>query len=148
MNTILYSFSPLQLTVSYSCHRVPSFFRFHSDNTNIVVDVYLYRYYITTICTKNYTKLFFFSFNLTYSRWTSSVPSCLWSQRIFPSLPGSRLTIFYRDASSAFLQLVNRWWNFTYPRSHAFRYERKNTIPTLVRIELTTPVLEDVQLTY
>ena len=61
MNTILYSFSPLQLTVSYSCHRVPSFFRFHSDNTNIVVDVYLYRYYITTICTKNYTKLFFFS---------------------------------------------------------------------------------------
>ena len=38
--------------------------------------------------------LFFFFFNLTYSRWTSSLPSCLWSQRIFPSLPGSRLTIF------------------------------------------------------
>ena len=37
---------------------------------------------------------FFFFFNLTYSRWTSSLPSCLWSQRIFPSLPGSRLTIF------------------------------------------------------
>ena len=37
---------------------------------------------------------FFFSFfNLTYCRWTSSLPSCLWSQRIFPSLPGSRLTI-------------------------------------------------------
>ena len=33
-------------------------------------------------------------FHLTYSRWTSSLPSCLWSQRIFPSLPGSRLTIF------------------------------------------------------
>ena len=32
-------------------------------------------------------------FHLTYSRWTS-LPSCLWSQRIFPSLPGSRLTIF------------------------------------------------------
>ena len=45
--------------------------------------------------------------NLTYSRWTSSLPSCLWSLRIFPSLPGSRLTIFYRDASSALLQLVN-----------------------------------------
>ena len=45
---------------------------------------------------------------LTYSRWTSSLlPSCLWSQRIFLSLPGSRLTIFYRDASSALLQLVN-----------------------------------------
>ena len=40
-------------------------------------------------------------FNLTYSRRTSSLPSCLWSLRIFPSLPGSRLTIFYRDASSA-----------------------------------------------
>ena len=49
----------------------------------------------------------FLFFNLTYSRWTSSLPSCLWSLRIFPSLPGSRLTIFYRDASSAILQLVN-----------------------------------------
>ena len=39
--------------------------------------------------------LFFsFFFHLTYSRWTSSLPSCLWSQGIFPSLPGSRLTIF------------------------------------------------------
>ena len=37
---------------------------------------------------------FFSFFHLTYSRWTSSLPSCLWSQRIFPSLPGSRLTIF------------------------------------------------------
>ena len=46
--------------------------------------------------------------HLTYSRWTS-LPSCLWSLRIFPSLPGSRLTIFYRDASSALLQLVNQW---------------------------------------
>ena len=37
---------------------------------------------------------FFLFFHLTYSRWTSSLPSCLWSQRIFPSLPGSRLTLF------------------------------------------------------
>ena len=37
---------------------------------------------------------FFSFFHLTYSRWTSSLPSCLWSQRIFPSLPGSRLTFF------------------------------------------------------
>ena len=56
--------------------------------------------------------------------------------------------IFDRDASSALLQLVNQWLNFTYSRSHAFRYERKNTNPTLVRIELTTSVLADVQLTY
>ena len=90
----------------------------------------------------------FFFFHLTYSRWTSSLPSCLWSLKIFPSLPGSRLTIFYRDASSALLQLVNQWLNFTYSRSHAFRYERKNTNPTLARIELTTSVLADVQLTY
>ena len=33
---------------------------------------------------------FFFS-NLTYSRWTSSLPSCLWSLTILPSLPGSHL---------------------------------------------------------
>ena len=55
---------------------------------------------------------------------------------------------FYRDASSALLQLVYQWLNFTYSRSHAFRYERKNTNPTLVRIELTTSVLAEVQLTY
>ena len=36
----------------------------------------------------------------------------------------------------------------TYSRSHAFRYERKNTNSTLVRIELTTSVLADVQLTH
>ena len=90
----------------------------------------------------------FFFFNLTYSRWTSSLPSCLWSQRIFPSLPDSRLTIFYRDASSALLQLVNQWLNFPYSRSNAFRYEGKNTNPTLVRIELTTCALAGVQVTY
>ena len=83
----------------------------------------------------------FLFFNLTYSRWTSSLPSCLWSLRIFPFLPGSRLTFFYRDASSALLQPVKQWLNFTYSRSHAFRYERKNTNPTSVRLELTTSAL-------
>ena len=62
--------------------------------------------------------------------------------------PVHALHFFYRDASSALLQLVNQWLNFTYSRSHAFRYERKNTNPTLVRIELTPSVLADVQLTY
>ena len=62
--------------------------------------------------------------------------------------PVHALRFFYRDASSALLQLVNQWLNFTYSRSHAFRYERKNTNPTLVRIELTTSVLADVQPTY
>ena len=32
--------------------------------------------------------------------------------------------------------------NFTFSRSHAFRYERKNTNTTLVRIELTTSALD------
>ena len=58
------------------------------------------------------TDTFSFIFiRLIYSRWTSSLPSCLWSQRIFPSFPGSRLTIFYRDASSALLQLVTQETN-------------------------------------
>ena len=46
--------------------------------------------------------------------------------------PVHALHFFYRDASSALLQLVNQWLNFTYSRSHAFRYERKNTNPTSV----------------
>ena len=57
-------------------------------------------------------------------------------------------TIFYRDASSALLQLVNQWLNFTYSRSNAFRYERKNTNPTLVRVELATSALAGVQVNY
>ena len=39
--------------------------------------------------------------------------------------PVHALQFFYRDASSALLQLVNQWLNFTYSRSHAFRYEHK-----------------------
>ena len=77
-----------------------------------------------TLLVVNFCFFSFFFFHLTYSRWTSSSPSCLWSLRIFSSLPSSRLTFFYRDASSALLQLVNQWLNFTYSRSHAFRYER------------------------
>ena len=74
--------------------------------------------------TKRELKLHFFFLNLTYSGWISLLPSCLWSLRIFPSLPGSRLTIFKRDASSAILQLVNQWLYFTSSRSHAFHYGR------------------------
>ena len=33
--------------------------------------------------------------------------------------PVHALHFFYRDASSALLQLVNQWLNFTYSRSHA-----------------------------
>ena len=62
--------------------------------------------------------------------------------------PVHALQFFYRDASSALLQLVNQWLNFTYSRSHAFRYEKKNTNFTLVRIELTTSALAGMQVTY
>ena len=74
--------------------------------------------------------IFFFIFfhYLTYSRWTSSLPSCLWLLRTFPFLPGPRHLIFYRDTSPAILQLVNQWLKSTYSRSHAFRYGRKKTI--------------------
>ena len=72
----------------------------------------------TTFRWKDSLFFFFFFFHLTFSRWTSSLPSCLWSQRIFPFLPGSRLTFFNRDASSALLQLVNQWLNLA--RTNSF----------------------------
>ena len=71
---------------------------------------------------------FFFFFNLTDNRWTSSLPSCLWSLRIFPSLPGSRLTTFYRGASSVLLQLVNQWliYLLAFPRFPLRKKEHKS----------------------
>ena len=92
---------------------------------------------------------FFPFFDLTYSRWASSYynPACGHKGSSHLS-PVHALQFFYRDASSALLQLFNQWLNFTYSRSHAFRYERKNTNPTLVGIELTTSALTGVQITY
>ena len=63
---------------------------------------------------RSYCPFLFIYFNLTYSRWTSSLPSCLWS------LPGSRLTIFYRDGSSAILQLLNQWLSSLHTNSACF----------------------------
>ena len=45
---------------------------------------------------------------------TAILPFCLWLRTNFPPLPGSRLMIFYRDARSALLQLVNQWLNLTH----------------------------------
>ena len=62
---------------------------------------------------------FFFFFHLTYSRWTSSLPSCLWSQRIFPFLPGSRLIFFLsRCKFSTFTtrQPMVEFYLLTFPR--------------------------------
>ena len=49
----------------------------------------------------------------------------------------SSRTNLYCGACSALVQLVNQWLNFTYSRCHAFRNGRKNTNPSLTRIELT-----------
>ena len=95
-----------------------------------------------------FTFLYFFFFNLTYSRWTALLLSCLWSLRIFPSLPSSRLTIFLSRCKFSTLATRQPMVESTYSRSHAFRCERKNTNPTLVRIELTTSALAGVQVTY
>ena len=46
--------------------------------------------------------------------------------KIFPSLAGSQLTVFYPDESPAILKLANQWLNFAYSRSHACRYGRTN----------------------
>ena len=72
---------------------------------------------------------FFFFFHLTYSRWTSSLPSCLWSQRIFPSLPGSRLTFFLSRCKFSTLttrQLMVEFYLLTFPRFPSRKKEHKS----------------------
>ena len=71
----------------------------------------------------------FFLFHLTYSRWTSSLPSCLWSQRIFPSLPGSRLTIFLSRCKFSTLttrQPMVEFYLLTFPRFPLRKKEHKS----------------------
>ena len=71
----------------------------------------------------------FFFFRLTYSRWTSSLPSCLWSQRIFPSLPGSRLTIFLSRCKFSTLttrQPMVEFYLLTFPRFPLRKKEHKS----------------------
>ena len=73
--------------------------------------------------------LFSFFFHLTYSRWTSSLPSCLWSQRIFPSLPGSRLTIFLSRCKFSTLttrQPMVEFYLLTFPRFPLRKKEHKS----------------------
>ena len=72
--------------------------------------------------------LSFFFFHLTYSRWTS-LPSCLWSQRIFPSLPGSRLTIFLSRCKFSTLttrQPMAEFYLLTFPRFPLRKKEHKS----------------------
>ena len=72
---------------------------------------------------------FFFFFHLTYSRWTSSLPSSLWSQRIFPSLPGSRLIIFLSRCKFSTLttrQPMVKFYLLTFPRFPLRKKEHKS----------------------
>ena len=72
---------------------------------------------------------FFFFFHLTYSRWTSSLPSCLWSQRIFPSLPGSRLTNILSRCKFSTLttrQPMVEFYLLTFPRFPIRKKEHKS----------------------
>ena len=73
--------------------------------------------------------LFLFFFHLTYSRWTSSLPSCLWSKRIFPSLPGLRLTIFLSRCKFSTLttrQPMVEFYLLTFPRFPLRKKEHKS----------------------
>ena len=75
------------------------------------------------------TFFFFLFFHLTYSRWTSSLPSCLWSQRIFPSLPGSRLTFFLSRCKFSTLttrQPMVEFYLLTFPRFPLRKKEHKS----------------------
>ena len=72
---------------------------------------------------------FILFFNLTYSRCTSALPSCLWSQRIFPSLPGSRLTIFLSRCKFSTLttrQPMVEFYLLTSPRFPLRKKEHKS----------------------
>ena len=73
--------------------------------------------------------LFFIFFHLTYSRWTSSLPSYLWSQRIFPSLPGSHLTIVLSRCKFSTLttrQPMVEFYLLTFPRFPLRKKEHKS----------------------
>ena len=72
---------------------------------------------------------FLFFFHLTYSRWTSLLPSCLWSQRIFSSLPGSRLTFFLSRCKFSTLtthQPMVEFYLLTFPRFPLRKKEHKS----------------------
>ena len=94
-----------------------------------------------------HTYIFSFFFHLTYGRWTSSLPSCLWSQRIFPSLPGSRLTTFLSRCKFSTTLTTRQPMVEFYLLTFLSVTKERTQILLLVRIELTTSVLADVQLT-
>ena len=96
---------------------------FYCPNLGISLDCNTTSYLI--LCSQYF---FFFFFHLTYSRWTS-LPSCLWSQRIFPSLPGSRLTFFLSRCKFSTLttrQPMVEFYLLTFPRFPLRKKEHKS----------------------
>ena len=88
-----------------------------------------FNHWLTSCKSAELASFFFFFFHLTYSRWTSSLPSCLWSQRIFPSLPGSRLTIFLSRCKFSTLtarQPMVEFYLLTFPRFPLRKKEHKS----------------------
>ena len=73
---------------------------------------------------------FFFFFHLTYSRWTSHYhPACGHKLRIFPSLPGSRLTFFLSRCKFSTLttrQPMVEFYLLTFPRFLLRKKEHKS----------------------
>ena len=98
-----------------------------------IVGRWMYLYCTCNVWRESHHLLFFlfsfFFFHLTYSRWTSSLPSCLWSQRIFPSLPGSRLTFFLSRCKFSTLttrQPMVEFYLLTFPRFPLRKKEHKS----------------------
>ena len=74
----------------------------------------------------------FILIHFTYSRWPSTLPSCLWSLRIFLPLPGSRLTIFSfiaMQVQHSYNSSANGWILLTHVLTLTFRYGRQNKNP-------------------
>ena len=98
------------------------------DLRDVPISMYRYKALLLDGIFADFFFLLFF-FRLTYSRWTSSLPSCLWSQRIFPSLPGSRLTIFLSRCKFSTLttrQPMVEFYLLTFPRFPLRKKEHKS----------------------
>ena len=75
---------------------------------------------------------------------SATLPFCVWPLRIFPSLPGSRFSNFYRDVSSALFSTSSTdvGLNFIYLR-FPFYVKKTEKKSCLTRIELTTSGLSN-----
>ena len=95
----------------------------------IIYTRYMIKKVVVERCSQTMMIYTLFFFHLTYSRWTSSLPSCLCSKRIFPSLPGSRLIIFLSRCKFSTLttrQPMVDFYLLTFPRFPLRKKEHKS----------------------